>query len=217
MSKKAIIAGATGLVGSKLLDLLLDDKAYSEVIVVSRKPVSQESSKFKNIVIDFDDMVNVKQHLKADDIFCCLGSTMKNAGSKEKFKKVDLEYPLELAKLTKANGARKFLIISALGADAGSSVFYNKVKGKVEDEIADLGFEAYHIFRPALLTGPRKEKRTGEDVFKALFKVVDYILIGPLKKYRSIHRDKVARAMNQIAHRDKKGKHIHESFELQTY
>lgn len=217
MSKKAIIAGATGLVGSKLLELLLEDEAYVEVMVISRKPVSHNHPKFRNIVVDFDNLDETKNDLIADDVFCCLGTTMKKAGSKEAFRKVDFQYPLELAKLTKANGAKKYLLISALGADENSSVFYNKVKGEVERAISELEFESFHIFRPALLIGPREEQRTGEDIFKAIFKVVNYLLIGPLKKYRSIHRDKVARAMNQLAHSDSQGRQIHESLELQKY
>lgn len=217
MSKKAIIAGATGLVGKKLLELLLEDEAYVEVIVISRKPVSHNHPKFSNIVVDFDKLEDTKKDLIADDVFCCLGTTMKKAGSKEAFKKVDFHYPLELAKLTKDNGAKKYLLISALGADEKSSVFYNKVKGEIENAISELAFDAFYIFRPALLMGPRKEQRAAEDIFKAIFKVVDYLLVGPLKKYRSIHRDIVPRAMNQLAHSDMKGKQIHESLEMQVY
>lgn len=217
MSKTALIAGATGLIGSKLLELILKDDDYERVIVLTRKPLDQEHAKLETIISNFKNLDKVSGSLKADDVFCCLGTTMKKAGSKEKFRKVDYDYPLELAKISKEHGASKYLLISAMGASKKSSVFYNQVKGEIEEAISKIGFDAYHIFRPSLLLGPRKEDRVGEDAAKTIFKIFGFLFVGPLKKYKAISYDKVAKAMLHFAKKDDKGEHIHESFELQKF
>ncbi|MEJ0056863.1 MAG: NAD(P)H-binding protein [Bacteroidota bacterium] len=159
--KTAILAGTTGLIGAQVLELLMEEKSYDRIIALSRKPLKKTSEKIINLIVDFDDLDSFKDHLKGDDVFCCLGTTIKQAGSKEAFRKVDLEYPVTLATITKNNGARKFLIVTALGANKRSSIFYNQVKGEVEEKIAALGFEEYHIFQPSMLIGLRKEERAG--------------------------------------------------------
>lgn len=217
MPKTAIIAGATGLVGHELLHLLLKSDTYNKVIALTRKPLEITDTKLDNEIIDFEKLDTLAEVLKGDDVFCCLGTTMKKAGSKEKFKKVDYEYPLNLAAITKKQGAEQYLLISALGADKNSSVFYNKVKGEVEEGIKKLDFKSFHVFRPSLLLGPRKEDRVGEDAAKSIFKIFGFIFIGPLKKYKAIKHDKVARAMLTIASKNESGFHIHESKELQNY
>lgn len=217
MSQTALIAGATGLIGSKLLELLLEDDNYEKVIVVTRKPLDKEHPKLETIISDFKNLGEVSEELKSDDVFCCLGTTMKKAGSKEKFRKVDYDYPLELAKITKEQGTSKYLLISAMGASKKSAVFYNQVKGEIEEAIAKIGFDAYHIFRPSLLLGPRKEDRVGEDAAKTIFKIFGFLFVGPLKKYKAISYDKVAKAMLHFAKKDDKGEHIHESLELQKF
>jgi len=217
MSKTAIIAGATGLVGNELLQLLLQSDAYEKVIALTRKPLATTHAKLDNEIVDFDKLDTLAEVLKGDDVFCCLGTTMKKAGSKEKFKKVDYEYPINLAAITKKQGAEQYFLISALGADKNSSVFYNKVKGEVEEEIKKLDFQSFHVFRPSLLLGPRKEDRVGEDAAKTIFKIFGFIFVGPLKKYKAIKHDKVARAMLTIANKNESGFHIHESKELQNY
>lgn len=217
MSRTALIAGATGLVGSQLLDLLLSDPYYEKVIVLTRRPVQKKSNKLVNVLADFESLEAHVEQLKADDVYCCLGTTMKKAGSKDKFRQVDFTYPYEIAKLSHANGARQFLLISALGADANSSIFYNRVKGEVEKVISSIGFQCYHIFRPSLLMGSRQEKRLGEGLGKAFFKVFGFLFAGPLEKYKAIDSAKVAKAMFAIARQNKIGKFVHESSELQKY
>ena len=133
---------------------------------------------------------------------------------KEAFRKIDYEYPLQLAQLLKASGAQKYLLVTALGADASSSVFYNRVKGEVEAAIAELNFHSYHIFRPSLLMGPRSESRSGEEAAKTFFKYFGFFV--PVK-YRGIDSMKVARAMLHFARENQNGKFIHESRELQQY
>lgn len=217
MSKTALIAGATGLIGDKLLELLLKDESYSKVLVVTRKPLKKEHEKLEVLITDFAKLGEVSDKLKADHVFCCLGTTMKKAGSKEKFRKVDYEYPLELARLCKENGANKYLLISAMGAGKKSSVFYNQVKGEIEEAVVNIDFDTYHIFRPSLLLGPRKEDRVGEDAAKTIFRIFGFLFVGPLKKYKAISYDKVAKAMLHFAKEATQGKHIHESLELQKF
>ncbi len=214
MAKVALLAGTTGLIGSQLLDLLLESNDYEKIIAISRKPLNKTHAKLHNLVCELNQLQNHAPELKADDIFCCLGTTMKNAKTKEAFRAVDYDAPLALAKITKENGAQKFLIISALGANKDAGIFYNKVKGEVEEAIAQVGFDSFHIFQPSLLTGPRKEQRTGEEAAQVFYKIFGFLIP---KKYASIESIKVARAMVAFAKEEKKGKFVHSSSELQSY
>lgn len=212
--KTALIAGATGLVGSNLLALLLDDSFYSKVITITRKPLANEHPKHQNIVVDFDRLSDLKDQLHADHVFCCLGTTMKRAGSKEAFWKVDHDYPLQLAKITKENGAESFLLVSALGADKTSSFYYNQVKGHIENDIESLNFESYYIFRPSLLLGDRNESRAGEDAAKVVYRWFGFLIP---QKYKGIEGKTVAKAMQHFAKGGESGKHIKESAVMQQY
>src|SRR5688572_23842014 len=126
VSKTALIAGATGLVGHQCLRLLLADNRYDKVIAIGRRPVELEHPKLHQKIVDFDTLDQYQPDLNADDVYCCLGTTIKKAGSKSIFFKVDFTYVTKLASLASANGASQFLVVSAMGADAGSSIFYNK-------------------------------------------------------------------------------------------
>lgn len=212
--KTVLVAGATGLIGNQLLHLLLADDTYSVVKAITRNPVNIDHPKLENIVIHFDRLTQYHETLRADDVFCCLGTTIKKVKTKEKFRKVDFEYPLELARITKANGASQFLLISALGADKKSGIFYNQVKGEVEEAIAQVGFRSYHIFRPSLLLGDRQEHRSGEDAAKFVFKYLGFIVPD---KYKGIDSIKVARAMLAKAQQQQAGNFRHESKALQEF
>jgi len=209
----ALIAGATGLIGSQLLELLLKDDAYSKVIALSRKPLNISHAKLENVVLEAGELKNHSE-LKAHDVFCCLGTTIKHAKSKGAFRKIDFDYPLELAHLLKANGAHQFLLVSALGADKNSRIFYNQVKGEAEDAIDQVGFATYHIFRPSLLMGSRKEARAGEDAAKMVYKIFGFLIPA---KYKGIESIRVARAMIRLALENKTGRFIHESGQLQSF
>lgn len=209
----ALVAGSTGLIGSQLLELLLDDSYYSKVIAISRKPLSFSNAKLENVVMEASDLKNHSE-LKADDVYCCLGTTIKQAKSKEAFRKIDYEYPLALASLLKANGASQFLLVSALGSDKNSGIFYNQVKGEVEEAIGRVGYAGYHIFRPSLLIGPRKEARAGEEAAKVVYKIFGFLIPA---KYKGIESIKVARAMLNFAKENKTGEFIHESSALQNF
>jgi len=212
--KVALIVGSTGLIGSQLLELLLTDDHYAKVIAPTRKPLEIQHAKLTNPVIQFDELLKYFNELKADDVFCCLGTTIKQAKSKENFRKVDLEYPLTIAKVSKENGAENFLLVSALGANKGSSIFYNKVKGETEEAVATIGIKSVHIFRPSLLIGPRKEHRSGEDAAKFVYKYLDFLVP---EKYKGIESIKVARAMISFAKKEQPGTFIHESKDLQVF
>jgi uncharacterized protein YbjT (DUF2867 family) len=210
--RTALIAGATGLIGESLLGKLLASDRYQKVVALTRTVLTTSHLKLSNVVIDFRNPAKALAGTSADDVFCCLGTTMAKAGSREKFYEVDFQFPLNLARATYESGARKFLLVSALGADKNSSIYYNRVKGEVERAITQIGFEALHIFRPSLLLGPRKEKRPGEDAAKVLYRVFGFIIP---EKYKAIPAEKVATAMLIAASGDQKGKFIHESREIQ--
>jgi len=214
MTKTALLAGSTGLIGGQLLQLLLNDDRYSSIIAIGRKPVSITNPKLTNVVCELRDLSDHGDQLKADDIFCCLGTTIKKAKSKEAFRAVDLDAPHLLAKILKQQGAKNFVLVSSLGADKNSGIFYNQVKGEVEEAIKQVGFDSTHILRPSLLLGPRKEERSGEDTAKFLYKLLGFLVP---KKYRAIESIKVARAMIAFAQLESQGNFIHESIELQTF
>lgn len=209
MNKKAVIIGASGLIGKFCLSYLLMDKNYSEVIAISRKPLPIKDSKLKNIVCDFDRLESYSNELIADDVFCCLGTTIKVAKTKDNFKKVDLEYPLRIANITKKNGATKFLVVSAMGANKNSSIFYNQVKGELEEQLKTIGFKGLYIFRPSLLLGLRTEFRLGEKLAVMSSKIWTPILSIFAKQYKPIDAMVVAHAMYQKA--------IESNYEHQIY
>ncbi len=214
MGKVALLAGTTGLIGSQLLELLLKHDAYSSVVAISRKPLTTTHPKLNNIVCELAAIPTALQTVKADDVFCCLGTTMRKAKTKEAFRAVDYDAPLALAQVAKQNGAAKYLLVSALGANKNSSIFYNQVKGEVEEAISKIGFDSYHILQPSLLTGPRQEQRTGEEAAQTFYKIFGFLIP---KKYASIESIKVARALVAYAQQPDSGQHIHSSIEMQAY
>ncbi|MBY0097155.1 oxidoreductase [Mesobacillus maritimus] len=213
-TKSALIVGATGLVGKELVDIVLNEPNYHSVTILTRKLLPLTHPKLEQIITDFDQLDQYQQHLQVDDVYCCLGTTIKTAGSQDAFRKVDLTYPLELAVLTKSLGAQKFLIITAMGADPDSKVFYSRVKGEIEVELKDLGFSALHIFRPSLLLGERQEFRLGERIGVILSPVLSFLMVGSLKKYKPIHAKVVAMAMYQASLLPKSGSFTYESDEI---
>jgi len=200
--KTALLVGASGLVGSFLLRLLLKSNRYEKVIAVGRKPLPMQHPKLRQLVIDFDEIDTYKHSLVADDIYCTLGTTIKEAGSQENFYKVDYEYVVDLAQITAANAAAQFLVVSALGANAQSSIFYSRVKGEMENKVKTLPFASVHIFQPSLLLGPRPEKRLGESVATVLMNSFGFLLAGPLQKYKAIAAEDVAKGMLYAATQD---------------
>ncbi|SMG38540.1 NAD dependent epimerase/dehydratase family protein [Marivirga sericea] len=200
MGKIALIAGATGLVGGHLLDLLLEDENYSEVKVLSRRSLGGNDGKLTEIIIeDFNYLEDKSSTLKADDYFCCLGTTIKKAGSKAAFKKVDFEYPISLAAIARESNADSYHVISAMGADSSSMIFYNKVKGEMEDAINAMKLESAYVYRPSFIAGERSEKRAAEKAALWFADKFDFIFSGPFKKYAAVHAKTIANAMLQSA------------------
>lgn len=214
MAKTALIIGSTGLIGRQLLDLLLRNEQYDKVIAISRKPIGIQNAKLVSVITELNQLDSQKERVIADDVFCCLGTTMKVAKSKEAFKAVDLDAPISLAKIAKQNGAKQFLLVSALGANKNSFVFYNRIKGEVEEQVEKLQFQTTHILRPSLLMGNRNEQRAGEKAAQYFYKMFGWLIP---RKYKAIDSAKVARAMNALANEGHSGKLIHESDSLQGY
>ncbi len=217
MSFTALITGATGLVGSELLNMLIDSEDYNRIIVLNRRNMNYSSSKVIEHVIDFDNLASFEPDLTVDHIFCCLGTTIKKAKTKEIFRKVDYDYVIGLAKRSTAYQASKFLVISALGANAGSAIFYNRVKGEMEKDLQNLDLPHLFIFRPSLLMGDRKENRIGEKTAMMVYKVINPLFTGRLKKYKGIPVAKVARGMLETALHNNETFKIFESDELQNF
>lgn len=214
--KTALLLGASGLTGGHCLDYLLRDAHYKQVVALVRRPLPVEHPKLVQHQVDFTDLNNCPAGMQINDVFCCLGTTIKKAGSQKAFYEVDFVYPTEIAKLSLAMGAEQFLLISALGANPKSSIFYNRVKGKVEEAIAGYGFKGFCIFRPSLLLGERKENRPAEKFGEKLFSWFSFAFIGALQKYKPIESRAVAFAMVEVAREQLQGKRIVESSEMQS-
>jgi uncharacterized protein YbjT (DUF2867 family) len=212
---KALIAGASGLTGSFCLTYLLESPECEEVISIGRSLLELQHPKLKQIQTDFSDIEDILENHKVDDVFCCLGSTIKKAGSKDAFTKIDFEYPLQLAKVAKENGADGFHIITALGADKKSFFFYSRVKGELEEELIKLNYNNLNIFRPSLLDGERKESRPAERFAMIVGRIFAPFLIGPLSKIRPIKAKAVSKVMVYHALKGIKGLSIIESAQIQ--
>lgn len=218
MKKKALVVGATGLVGSELVNFLLEEGIYDEVGVLVRRELPLINNKLKQYVVEeFENLSTYKEYFLVDDIFCCLGTTIKKAGSQEKMIKIDVEYPLECAKLGQEMGVKQFLIITAMGANSSSSIFYSRIKGILEEKLATIPFRSIHILRPSLLLGNREEFRLGEKLGSYLLPVLHFFMQGSLKKYRAIQARNVAKAMYHLAQSNKKGIHVHTTDELEKW
>jgi uncharacterized protein YbjT (DUF2867 family) len=198
MNKKALLVGASGLIGHELLKNLLDSDMYETVTVLVRTPLAIEHPKLIQQVSDFKHI----DQIKVDHVFCTIGTTIKKAGSKEEFIRIDKQIPLEIAQICHQNGASLFALVTAMGAAKNSMIFYNKVKGEVEEELAAIGFEHVGIFRPSMLLGDRPEKRLGESIGQKVMSLFDFIIPN---QYKAIHVKKVADAMLKYAERPKEG------------
>ena len=194
--RTALLIGATGLVGSFVLERLLASPRYARVVVWARREIGKSHPKLEVEIVDFERLA--QRRLEADDVFCCLGTTIRQAGSQKAFHHVDFDYPVALAGAAARSGAKRFLVVSALGANKRSRVFYNRVKGEMEEAVRIAAVPKTTIVRPSLLAGPRAESRLGERIGLALG-----ALLGPLLgKYRPIHAEHVAAAMIRAAELD---------------
>lgn len=201
-ARTALLVGATGLVGSHLLKRLLAHPDYARVSVWVRRALQLQDPKLAQVVVDFERLQEQVPRVDAQDVFLALGTTIKKAGSEQAFYRVDHDYPVQVARLARQYGATRFLMVSALGANANSRVFYSRVKGEAEDAIRGLGLPKMWFFRPSLLVGERQEPRPGEKLGLVFGKLIAPLLVGALRKYRPVEADSVAAAMVYAATHD---------------
>lgn len=211
MTNRAIVVGASGLIGSKLLTILLNKNGYDEVLSISRKKLKLTNSKLTQLIVDFDHLENYKGDLKGGVIFCCLGSTLKKTPDLNDYRKIDHDYPVELAKLALQNGVEQYHLVSSIGANARSSNFYTRMKGETEADIEAIGLKSLHIYQPSQLIGHRKTPRLKERVALVFMKIIGPLLLGKLKKYKAIPAETVARAMYKQSLKNEKGVFVYTS------
>ncbi len=198
-TKTAIVFGATGLVGSHLLSLLEQDSRYSHIKVFGRSKPKFTTDKVEFFLGDLRNPERLAFQLTGDDLYICLGTTIKAAGSKPEFRRIDLELPVKVAELAKKNGISTLAVISSVGADANSRNFYLSVKGEMENQLTALNFPQTVILRPAMLLGKRNEFRLGEAIGKPIFKAFGFLFHGKLRRYRPVEASDVAATMIRIA------------------
>lgn len=197
MQKSAIIIGATGLVGSQISHLLINDKRYDKVIVFARKSLGIDSQKLEEHLVDFDKIDEWKHLIQGDELYSAMGTTIKKAGSKDRQYQIDYTYQYQVAQAAAENGVQSYMLVSSAGANHKSSNFYTRIKGELDEAVQQLDFEKIFIFRPSLLAGDRKEKRIGEKIGFTILQPLSKIPF--IKKYRPIFGYEVALAMINIA------------------
>lgn len=197
--KTAILLGASGLTGGRLLDRLLKDDDYSAVKVYGRKSLEKSHDKLEEIICDVLDLESQENNFKGDVVFCCIGTTKKKTPDQELYHQIDYGIPVNAAKLCVKNGIDTIVVVSALGANAKSSIFYSRTKGEMEKAISDLHIKNTYFMQPSFIGGDRDEKRAGEKIGISIFKFIQPILVGPLRKYRMILADTIAKAMVNVA------------------
>lgn len=212
--RAAIVVGATGLTGTSLVEQLCENDEYVSVTVIARRAPAFTHPKLEVKIRNLDTLEEKDIEL-AHELYCCLGTTIKKAGSREQFEKVDFEYPLTIASLAKKRGIPHMLVITAMGANEKSPFYYNRVKGKLEHDLMELGLQRLSIIRPSLLVGEREEFRLGEKAGEKVLNLAKPLLVGPLKRSRAIEASQVAKAMIVIAlYGDKQPVTIYPSQEL---
>ncbi len=197
--KSAIILGATGLTGKVVLRELLDDPRYAKVKVFSRSPTGMHHPKLEEHLGKLLQLEDFEKQFTADEVYCCIGTTKARTPDREQYRKIDYGIPVAAASLARINKIGCFLVISSLGASAGSRIFYNRTKGEMELAVLEQHLPRTYILRPSLIAGKRREKRPGEWLARQLMKVLNLVLVGPLDKFRSVSPHNIARAMIWLA------------------
>lgn len=197
--KTAIVLGATGLTGGIVLKNLLKDQRYDRVKVFSRRHTGVTHPKLEEHILNLFELEEAKEDFKADEVYCCVGTTKAKTPDLEVYKKVDYGIPVAAAKLAKQNFIPRLLVVSSLGADAESRFFYNRIKGEMERDVLLEKVPNTYFFQPSLITGHREEPRFFENLSKKVMKVANHLLLGPMEKYRSIHPEQIALAMIAVA------------------
>ena len=195
MTKKAIIVGASGLIGSKLLNIIFDNDGYNQILLIARKKTRIIDNRVTQLVIDFEQLNEYAAEITGDVLFCCLGTTKDETPDRWQYRKIEHDYPVKLAEIALKNGIGQYHLVSSVGANAKSSNFYLKIKGETENDLKKINLTGLHIYQPSILTGNRKISRKTERLFIGLMKLINPLLLGGLKKYRSIPAGTVAWAM----------------------
>jgi uncharacterized protein YbjT (DUF2867 family) len=195
MSKSITIIGASGLIGNEVLKLALDNIAIQNITILVRKSQNLNHPKLTEIITDFKNLKDLENKVNGDALICCLGTTRKKTPNLEEYKNIDFGLTVEIAKIAKINDVQQIYLISAIGADPNSKIFYNRLKGETEQALIKMDFPQTIIYRPSLLIGKRKEFRFGELIAQKLAPIFDVFLIGSLKKYHSISSNTIAKAV----------------------
>jgi uncharacterized protein YbjT (DUF2867 family) len=211
--KTALVFGSSGLIGGHLLYQLIENDNYNKIKLFVRSETVIKETKIEIIKTNFSDLENHKEDIKGDDCFLCIGTTKQNSPDKNEYKKVELDIPIKIAQIARANLVKSFIFVSSIYANPKSSGDYVKFKGLVEEELKELNFSNLGILRPSFLIGSRKENRVGEKIGILTFRLLSPLLLGPLKKMKPINSEKVAKAMVKIAN-ENLGKIIFESDEI---
>ncbi|NOV04679.1 NAD(P)H-binding protein [Paenibacillus planticolens] len=214
MGTSAVVAGGTGLVGRELIRLLLEDRTYDKVIALVRRDMQaghlRGHEKLVQVITDYNRLDEVLEPVTMEDahVFCTLGTTIKKAGSQEQFRKVDFEYPMKLGEIASRGKAGVFAIVTAMGANPASSIFYNRVKGDVEHGLRSLNLRSLYLLRPSLILGDRDEVRVGEHLGSLISRAISPLMIGGLRTYRPIHASTIAAGLIASAKMGEAGAHI---------
>jgi len=215
MGRKAILAGASGLIGSNLLQQLLNSGHYAEVLVLVRKHLPIKHPKLKQLVVDFEQLSHYAADIKGDVVFCCLGTTKKQTPDQAAYRKIDYQYPLDIAWIAQTNGAESYHLVSSIGAHKNSSVFYTRTKGEVESDLKAVPFKSIFIYRPSFLIGDRKNNPFFLTLLGKILTLINPLFIGSLRKWRTIRAKTVASAMLVSSLNHQREVFIYESDEIQ--
>lgn len=211
MAQKAVLAGATGLIGSELLNILLAEPFYDQVLVLARQGTGINHPKLSELIVDFDKLDDHANAINGYAVFSCLGTTLNKTPDKALYYKIDHDYPVKLSQLAAQNGVEQFHIVSSIGANSKASNYYTRFKGETEEDVKQSGVRSIHIYQPSFITGDRKEFRLAEKIIVGLSFVINPLLVGSLKKYRSIPAKTIARAMFNQSIKKSKGIFVYPS------
>ncbi len=202
MGKTAIILGATGLTGSLVLEQLLVDDRYKRILLFSRNSCGVDHPKLTEYLGDLLHLEEFKEQFKGDEVYVCIGTTRKKTPDPDHYRKIDFGIPVQAAQLAKENGIKGIAVVSAIGADSNSSFKYNRIKGDMERAVMEVGIPRTYILRPSMIAGDRKEHRSGERIGLKIFKALQFIFVGKLKKYKAVDASAIANKMIMLLNSD---------------
>lgn len=215
MNKTAIVFGGSGLVGTCLIKELADSDVYVKVISVGRRTLGFKNKKIEELVVDFNLLEESLKSIHGDEVYICLGTTIKKAGSVKRMEQIDRDLPIDIAQLMFMAGVNKVAVVSSVGANAQAKNYYLRIKGEMEEGIRNIAFHKVAIVRPSIILGKRSSQRFGESLGKVVMKAIGFLMIGDLRKYRAIHAQTIARSMIKILSSDTASGVVFESDKLQ--